>query len=322
MDIEYLLLLQNLRAATGDAFTSLFSFITTLGEGFILTLVMAAVYWCVSKRDGIYVLFAYQTGRLLNGFVKIIACVYRPWIRDGRVTPVPSAMTTATGYSFPSGHSASAVGVWGALAARPAVKKGLKAVLIALVLLSGFSRNYLGVHTPQDVIVSFALGAAILWPLTRLEADLAAHPEKDVRVLAGGLFLCVALAILATFKSYPLDYAQSGELIVDPAKMVTNSYKAVGGVAGFLAGWFLERRLIRFAIPADWQARVLRFALGAGGYLLVNFTISPQISVALGGPAGVIASSFFDMFYVLALFPLLLRLWDDGKKRRERAPAR
>jgi undecaprenyl-diphosphatase len=73
----------------------------------------------------------------------------------------------ASFYSFPSGHATIAVGFYGTLALlaayrlRGAARWSVAAAGVALVLLIGFSRLYLGVHYPTDVLAGYL--AATLW---------------------------------------------------------------------------------------------------------------------------------------------------------------
>ena len=165
MDISYLLFLQNLRNSTNDFFSPFMLFISDFSI-FYLVLIPAFIYWSVNKKSGLYILASFEVGRAINAFLKLTACIYRPWIRDSRVLPYGNSKLTAQGYSFPSGHSTYAMALYGGMTIEAWPQKRLRilAVLSAiLLLLTGLSRNYLGVHTPQDVLVGFASTALVLF---------------------------------------------------------------------------------------------------------------------------------------------------------------
>jgi len=68
-----------------------------------------------------------------------------------------------TGYSFPSGHSMSAMGIYGVIAAAlialyPRARRPVIAAAAGLIALIGVSRIYLGVHWPSDVLGGFLGG--------------------------------------------------------------------------------------------------------------------------------------------------------------------
>ena len=44
---------------------------------------MAVLYWGFNKKLGTFLLMGWSANRLLNGFLKITVCAYRPWIRNG-----------------------------------------------------------------------------------------------------------------------------------------------------------------------------------------------------------------------------------------------
>ena len=316
MDINYLLCLQNLREATGGVLDGFFEAITKLGETSVsapyLLLALGLVYWCIDKRQGILLTMSLYTNRVINGFIKITACVYRPWIRDARVVPVPGAMAEATGYSFPSGHAGNATTVWGGLAASKtyAGKKNpmwARILLAVVVILIAFSRNYLGVHTPQDVIVAIILGALVLFAANAVLNLVDKKPGADVWVLIGGVALCLLLAAYGYFKplsTYPMDYDASGALIVDPAKMAVDSIKNAGMGLGFFVGWFIERRFIRFSTDVGQTESVIRFLFGAFSFMLINH-------FAKG------LTQFICVFWFVAGAPAFFRFFAMKKKVKE-----
>jgi len=80
-----------------------------------LIMIPVFVYWVLDKRSGLYVLSSYYSTVAVNAVIKLSVCAYRPWIRDSRVLPAGDAITTATGYSFPSGHTMTAGPIYGGL---------------------------------------------------------------------------------------------------------------------------------------------------------------------------------------------------------------
>ena len=108
MDISILLGLQDFRNGAGGFLAEFLKKMTFLGELNTTLVLLAIVYWCVHKELGTYLMMGWSGNRLVNGALKVTACVYRPWIRDARIIPYGDSMTTATGYSFPSGHTMNA----------------------------------------------------------------------------------------------------------------------------------------------------------------------------------------------------------------------
>ncbi len=277
---------------------------------------MALLYWCVSKELGAYLLMGWSGNRLVNGALKVTACAYRPWIRDARIVPYGDSMTTATGYSFPSGHTMNAATVFGGGAVRRNAPRALRIVLALLVALVGFSRLFLGVHAPQDVLVGMAAGLLVMWLTGKLMKWLGDHPEKDVLVACAGIVLAAAVALYAALKHYPADYDEAGKLLVDGAKMANDTFKGAGWCAAFLAGWILERRFVGFSTDIPLTRRLTRAAVGLTGYYAVSLILVPLLKGWIPGPAGTVISCFFQMFYISFLFPWCVKLAE-----RKTAPA-
>ena len=110
---------------------------------------LSAIMLAVSTAGGIF----------LTTVLKVLFRRARPEIIDSGYT--------AGFYSFPSGHDTVAVGFYGALALilayhlRGPARRAVLLLGAAVVLLIGFSRLYLGVHYPTDVLVGYL--AAPLW---------------------------------------------------------------------------------------------------------------------------------------------------------------
>ena len=104
MDIQYLLFLQDFRNSIDNALTPFMEGVSMFAVTYLI-LFPVYYYWNRNKRDGLYVLVAYYFCMVITPLVKLTACVYRPWIRDSRIVPAGKAIVTATGYSFPSGHT-------------------------------------------------------------------------------------------------------------------------------------------------------------------------------------------------------------------------
>jgi undecaprenyl-diphosphatase len=83
-----------------------------------------------------------------------------------RPRPVPYFGPAPTTYSFPSGHAMGSVCFYGVLAAILAArasgrraKAGIWTGTVLLIGMIGYSRIYLGVHYPSDVIAGYCAGA-------------------------------------------------------------------------------------------------------------------------------------------------------------------
>ena len=310
MDIDILLALQAFRNGAGAFLASFLSKMTWLGELTTVIVIMALIYWCVSKDFGAYFLMGWSGNRLVNGMLKVTVCAYRPWIRDARIVPYGHSITTATGYSFPSGHTMNAVTVFGGGAVRKDIPRVLRVVLGLLVLLVAFSRNYLGVHTPQDVLVGVVAGTLVMFLTMKLMQWVKDHPEKDLLVVCIGVGLAIAVAVYAAVKPYPIDLDAEGKVLVEGAKMANDTFKGVGWCVAFLTGWILERRFVRFSTDISMMKRIVRLTVGLLSYYVVSLIIVPAIKNWIAGVPGTFVSCYLQMLYVSFIFPWMLKRFE------------
>lgn len=310
MDMEYLLLLQTFRESTNNVLTPLMMQISEFIIGIIPLLVVAMVYWVYSKKAGAWILLNVSGTYWLNGILKLTACVYRPWIRDSRVIPAEAAFSSATGYSFPSGHSTFATAYYGCGALCCWKQRKTRAVSVVMVLLLAttmFSRNYLGVHTPQDVLVGFLSSALFLLVSIRLFRWMEdGNQKRDLMVLAAGLGLMALSVVYIMAKPYPMDYVD-GALLVDPEKMKPDTICGIAAVVGWLVGWYLERRFVRFENPTDKRKGLVIGALAYVPMVLWMLWLKKFATPLIGNMAVKALTLSVPMIYILAVAPLLIK---------------
>ncbi len=263
--MSFLYLLEKIRNPVLDLF---FSIVTLFGEE---TLFMAAgmiAFWCVDKFKGYYLLCVGFFGTLLNQFLKITCRVPRPWVKDPAFAVVGNAKEAAGGYSFPSGHTQISTGLYGG-AWSIAKKKSFRILWITLALLVAFSRMYLGVHTPADVLVSLGIGTVLV---------LAGRPlfekaEKNPKVMFGVLF--VFLVSVTLYLLYVLYFPFPSEVYAKDAvenllAARKNGFTLLGCVLGFGVVYSVDLKWIRFDTRAALPVQIIKVLGGLALVLIVK----------------------------------------------------
>ena len=304
-----MLFLQFLRQITGGIFDSFFVTCSLFGETTLVLILISAIYWCLDKKLGEYILLSLAGAGLVNGLAKIIPCVYRPWILDSRIHPVADAIPGATGYSFPSGHTTDATTLFGGAVLRGKFPKVLNIVLILCLVLVGFSRNYLGVHSVLDVIFGFIFTLIVLIIFSKLFDKLEEKPNLDVVISCVGIAISILIVIFALTKSYPMDYDAAGKLIVDPAILTVDTFKNAGLAIGAFVFWPIERRFIKFSNEGTLETKVARFIFGCIGLMFIIYVFMPLLGdTPLGG-----FLQFFTMITFVFLYPVVFKFFQNRK---------
>lgn len=303
----FLHLLESIRFPAMD---ELMLLVTHLGEETAFLVIALIVFWCVDKYHGYFLLGVGLFGNLANQFLKIACRIPRPWIRDPDFTVVEAAKAEAGGYSFPSGHTQTAVGTFGAIAA---TQKGkwIRLICVILALLTAFSRMYLGVHTPADVLVGAAMAVAMV---AALKPVMLGSGKKYIP-LVFGVMLVLSGAFLAYVElySFPAD--------VDPdnySSAVKNAYTFLGCFAGVLVVYFADENKFRFDTKAVWWAQILKAVLGLGIVLLVKEGMRAPLEAVFVGHLIARAVRYFLIVVVAGIvWPLTFRWFGKlGKKEK------
>lgn len=230
MELEIIRLIQGFSSPLLDR---VFEMFTVFGEGITIITILTSIYWAVDKKLGEYIGFSFFTSMLVNNFIKDIFKAKRPIGEAG----IRSLRTeTATGYSFPSGHSQGSATFYSAIAISMK-KRWLYILFSIIVFLVGLSRLYLGVHYPKDVIVGILLGV---------------------------LTSCVCYYLFNRFKNRIMLYIVIFILFL-PVLLMNNSpdfIKALGGYFGFLVGIYFEKHFVGFSVDGSGTKRGIRVILG------------------------------------------------------------
>ena len=230
MELE---ILRHIQSIANPFFDFIFQLITMCGEQIVLISIISIIYWALDKKFGEYIAYSVLTSVLLNNAVKDIFKMKRPIGEEGIRT---LREKTATGYSFPSGHTQSSASFYGAMAIY-LKKKAMYIIATIMIILIGFSRLYLGVHYPKDVIVGGILGV-----LTSLICYKLYNKFENKMLLYVITFIVFIPA---------LTFAHSADFI-----------KGMGTYLGFVIGIYIEKKYVNFSNQGSTRSKVIRVLLG------------------------------------------------------------
>jgi len=309
--MQILYWLESVRTPLLDSF---FSAITHLGSETLFLVIAIIVFWCVSKKQGYYLLTTGFFGTLFNQFLKLACRIPRPWVRDPAFTIVESARADATGYSFPSGHTQSASTVLGC-PARSTKNKVLRIVYVVLILLVALSRMYLGVHTPADVGVSLVIGAVLVFALYPLFEKIGDKPQMLTGLIAVLTALSGLYVVYLHVTPWPAD--------IDAANLasgIKNGWLLLGCSAAMLLTSYIDRKYICFDVKAPFGAQILKVILGLGLVLAIKEGAKPVVNALFDGHIAATALRYFLMVvFAGCIWPLTFPWFAKGCPLSRRA---
>ena len=309
--MEILYFLESIRIPGLNEFMLL---ITRLGEETAFLVLALVIFWCVDKYQGYYVLGVGMLGNLANQFLKIACRVPRPWVRDPEFTVLGNAKEAATGYSFPSGHTQTAVGTFGCIATATR-RRWVRILCIAVAVTVGISRMYLGVHYPSDVLVG---GGMALVMVLLLRPMMTEKGRKSIPWIFGSLIvLSGAFLMYVSIYPFPADLdAHNYE------SALKNSYTFLGTNAGVLAVYLADEKKLNFRTKAVWWAQILKAVLGLALVLAVKEGLRAPLEALFAGHLAARAVRYFLIVVVAGIvWPLSFRWFEklgnrgkDGEK--------
>lgn len=259
--MSFLYFLEGLRTPVLDF---IFSLITLCGEETVFMAIGMIVFWCFNKYQGYYLLCVGFLGTLINQFLKMLFRIPRPWVKDPDFTIVESAREAASGYSFPSGHTQTSVGLFGGLA-RENKNIVLRIIAIALCVLVPLSRMYLGVHTPADVCVSVCIALVLIFVASPLFKKAATSPKVMYSIIFTFLGIMIAYLCFICFYQFP-ESVYAEENVHNLISARKNGFTLTGCVLGLLLVYTADIKWIKFETSAVWWAQIIKVI---GGLALV-----------------------------------------------------
>ena len=238
--------------------------ITLLGSEEFYLAFTSLIYWSINKAFGRRLIYLLTLSGYLNAFFKNWFDLPRPFQVDSRVV----ALTRGTSYGLPSGHAQLAVTLWGYIAWALRRLGGWVVLVAGLVIaLVIFSRLYLGVHFPADVIAGAALGLMVLVLWLNYEARLSRLPAQFGHSVSLAAAISIPLLLLFLMPDDAEGY---------PAVAAATS---AGILLGVNLGFFYEARYTRFACPGTVSQHVGRYFLGL--ILVLAFWVGLRLAFGL-----------------------------------------
>lgn len=304
--MDFLYFLQTCREGVLSFLTPVFFIISEAGL-MISIFAVLIIYWGFDKQGGKKIICGFAVSTCFSNVLKNIACINRPWILDSRLHVEPMALSSATGYSFPSGHSTTAASCYGGIAVWKKNNKLFSVLCWIFTAAVLFSRNWLGCHTLPDVLAGFAIGFIFMilsfYFFDRIESSIT----SEIIFLVISIIISAGIIIFLLVKPYPEVFDSNNNPIVDIIAMKKEAVKNVANYLGFVVGWFLERRFINFEIPVKTKQKCIFIIPGILIIGCLYKFILPLAFAGLDPVLGGFLNHFILFFSGIFLYPAVVK---------------
>ena len=237
--------LNKIQANIIEFLRKIFLLLTNLGGQEILIITILIIYFVFSKKQGQRIAFAIFTSLLMNNTLKVLINRVRPFNHEKATYTVDMEQSSASGMSFPSGHTQNAAVTYSSVAFMYK-KRYLWIITIILIIIVGISRIMLGVHYPTDVIVGAALGIAIAYFGMKLHEKFEADFKSQMilYLTMAVIFLPFLFIYLGKMKSSYFEYK--------------DLYTIYSFYIGYIIAVFIEKKFVDFDESMPLKFRIIR----------------------------------------------------------------
>lgn len=314
--------LESLASIRTGFLTGLLNALTWLGDEKLFVVISLIVFWCVSKKGGLYMLTTGFGVSSVGQTLKMFFRVPRPWNLGDKpfanADPVARGSSAngtgeaggigkligkllgsgADGWSFPSGHTLISVGTYGGMAAWFR-QKWIRIAGIILAVIIPFSRLYLGVHTPIDILGGALI--ALIFVLV-LKPIFASGGNGKIRAILIGNTCLTLLLLICMYATAPSGL--SGEDIGNYASGIKNLWQLLGACLAVLIAFEADERWLHFETGAIWWAQILKVAGGS----VIMLALQMGIQKVLGYSSDHLTLENMTRMGVIAAFANLVAL--------------
>lgn len=269
-------LIQQIQAIRSPWLDNVMMFLNNFDSAGFFILLIISVWYMYDQKLGIRLFYLFLLSVFVNLNIKELLAQPRPFHFNPEVS-----LLSVTLYGFPSGAAQAFFVTFGFLAY--SIRKWwVTLACISMILLISFSRVYLGVHFPTDILGGWFLGAILLigyiWLLPSIESLLSRQSKTSLVLMSVGATLVLSLLSL-------------------DVTILRRVVSGLGVSLGLIATPLLPP-------PKSWFQRISRTLIAlAGAYL---FQILPSLISNHSVPFSV-ACSFVSGFWVSFVVPIFFR---------------
>ncbi len=280
-------LIEWLQYAAGSVGQTISKAVTFVGGETMTLLVLLIILFCYRKEAGKRCGFTMVAASMWYPMIKNIVMRVRPYMaHPDRIEALSVVEADADpmdilqqGYSFPSGHSATSVSMYGSIA-REIRKKWMWWVAVIVPLLIGLSRFAVGVHYPTDVVAGWGVGLAAV--------AFSALLEKKVKKEWIRYLILLALTLPGIFWCTSRDY-----------------FTALGLLIGMVTAFPYEKKYVGFQDTRNVWAMILRVLGAFAVYAALNTALKLPFNAEWLNSGTLVANLVRAARYAIILFVLV-----------------